>query len=189
MLTRNIGSGVYNGTRGIVQEVKENKDPVININDNIISVHRFVFDVYNPQQQKTLARRSQYSLQLAFALTVHKAQDQTLECVKVDCFSFFAPGQMEEEVGRSVTTDGLRIVNLNLHATNLKHPDEVYAFYAEGSNDPLETLECCKQIFEDTTSSSTEVTPTIITTEVHYDEAEEEEDVHDTDNTPEMDCP
>lgn len=50
MLTRNIGGGVDNGTRGIVQEVKENKDPVININDNIISVHRFVFDVYNPQQ-------------------------------------------------------------------------------------------------------------------------------------------
>lgn len=92
MLTRNIGGGVDNGTRGIVQEVKENKDPVININGNIITVHRFDFDVYNPQQQKTLARRSQYSLQLAFALTVHKAQGQTLECVEVDCFSFFAPG-------------------------------------------------------------------------------------------------
>lgn len=189
MLTRNIGGGVDNGTRGIVQEVKENKDPVININGNIITVHRFDFDVYNPQQQKTLARRSQYSLQLAFALTVHKAQGQTLECVEVDCFSFFAPGQMGVAVDRSVTTDGLRIVNLNLQAAPLKHPDEVYAFYAKDSNDPLETLECCKQIFEDTTSSSTEVTPTIITTEVHYDEAEEEEDVLDTDHTPERDCP
>lgn len=38
MLTRNIGGGVDNGTRGIVQEVKENKDPVININGNIITV-------------------------------------------------------------------------------------------------------------------------------------------------------
>lgn len=64
----------------------------------------------------------------------------------------------------------------------------MYAFYAEYSNDPLETLECCKQIFEDTTSISTEVTPTIITREVHCDEAEEE-DVLDTDHTPEMDCP
>lgn len=54
MLTRNIGSGVYNGTRGIVQEVKENKDPVININDNIISVHRFVFDVYNHNNKRLL---------------------------------------------------------------------------------------------------------------------------------------
>lgn len=76
MLTRNIVSGVYNWTKGIVQEVKENKDPLINIDGNIISVRRFVFDVYNPQQQKTLARRSQYPLQLAFALTVYKALGQ-----------------------------------------------------------------------------------------------------------------
>jgi ATP-dependent exoDNAse (exonuclease V) alpha subunit len=61
---------------------------------------------------------------------VHKAQGQTLDCVEVDCYSFFAPGQMGVAVGRSVTKDGLRVVNFNLQDAKLKHPEEIYAFYA-----------------------------------------------------------
>ena len=189
MLTRNIGNGVFNGTRGIVHMVQENKDPLININGNIISVQRFLFDIYHPQQQKTLARRSQYPLQLAFALTVHKAQGQTLDCVEVDCYSFFAPGQMGVAVGRSVTKDGLRVVNFNLQAAKLKHPEEVYAFYAEDFNEPLENLECCKQICETIPTRSAETTPTITFTEeepAHNDEDEEDQVPLDT---PAIDSP
>jgi ATP-dependent exoDNAse (exonuclease V) alpha subunit len=31
---------------------------------------------------------------LAFAMTVHRAQGQTLQYVDIDCYSFFAAGQM-----------------------------------------------------------------------------------------------
>lgn len=46
-------------------------------------------------------------------------------------FFFFlvAPCQIGLAVGRSVTKDGLRILNFKLQAASLKHPEEVYDFY------------------------------------------------------------
>lgn len=66
---------------------------------------------------------------LAFALTVHRAQGQTLDFVEVDCYSFFAPGQMGVAVGRATTISGLRIVNFNKQAAYKRHSDIVYEFY------------------------------------------------------------
>ena len=49
---------------------------------------------------KVLASRMQYPIMLAFAMTVHRAQGQTLQYVDIYCYSFFAAGQMGVAVGR-----------------------------------------------------------------------------------------
>ena len=72
----------------------------------------------------------------------------TLSKVEVDCYLFFAPGQLGVAVGRSVSNDGLRIVNYNSTAANLRHPDHVYDFYFHESTEPKEDLTCCKIRYE-----------------------------------------
>lgn len=76
---------------------------------------------------------------MAFALTVHKAQGQTLQCVEVDLF--VPPGQMGVAVGRCVNKEGSSVVNFNLKAAQLKHTDAVYAFYDEEQKEPTENLD------------------------------------------------
>lgn len=51
-------------------------------------------------------------------------------------------------VGRSVSTDGLIIVNYNSTAANLCHPDHVYDFYFQESIEPKADLTCCKIRYE-----------------------------------------
>lgn len=159
IVTRNLSGGIFNGTRGTILKLREGQDPIINIDGKTVPVLKARFYVYSPKQQKTLGCRTQYPLQLAFALTVHKAQGQTLKCVEVDCFSFFAPGQMGVAVGRCVNKEGLRVVNFNLKAAHLKHPDAVYAFYEEECEPFQDVEKCCKQIPvcpEESDSSHTE---------------------------------
>jgi hypothetical protein len=81
---------------------------------------------------------------LSFALTVHRAQGQTLEYVHVDCASFFAAGQLGVSIGRVKTKAGLRVRNLNRYAANLKHLPCVYQCYdQESSTEPMYDLSCC----------------------------------------------
>jgi hypothetical protein len=81
---------------------------------------------------------------LSFALTVHRAQGQTLEYVHVDCASFFAAGQLGVSIGRVKTKAGLRVRNLNRYAANLKHSPCVYQCYdQESSTEPMYDLSCC----------------------------------------------
>ena len=58
------------------------------------------FEEYDPSTKKVLARRVQYPLKLAFALTVHRAQGQEFTRVEIDYYSFFAPRQMGMAAGR-----------------------------------------------------------------------------------------
>ena len=133
ILIRNLHSGLFNGTRGKVHALEQNIPPIIYFKGRLIVAEKCRFEVYDPKSKSILAVRNQYPLKLAFGLTVHRAQGQTLDKVEVDCFSFFAPGQMGVAVDRAVSIEGLRIINYNSAAAHLKHPQSVYDFYATAS--------------------------------------------------------
>ncbi|ODN80748.1 hypothetical protein L202_02904 [Cryptococcus amylolentus CBS 6039] len=61
------------------------------------------------------ATRHQVPLMLAWALTIHKSQGQTLERVKVDVGSAFAEGQVYVAISRAVSLETLEIRNLLRH--------------------------------------------------------------------------
>lgn len=130
---------------GTVHHLERGSPPVVNFSDNLVTVSETTFEVYDSRQQKTLGSRTQIPLILAFALTVHRAQGQTLHHVEVDCYSFFAPGQIGVAIGRAVTTSGLRILNFNQKAASTKHPDLVYEFYDRQFMDFRDDLLCCNQ--------------------------------------------
>ncbi|KAB5588631.1 hypothetical protein CTheo_7925 [Ceratobasidium theobromae] len=65
------------------------------------------------------ACRLQVPLILAWALTIHKAQGQTLSQVKVDLAGTFAPGQAYVAISRCTSLEGLQVINFS--------PNDVFA--------------------------------------------------------------
>lgn len=89
-------------------------------------------------------KREQFPLRLAYALTVHRAQGQTIPALIVDCEGFFKAGQLGVALGRAVCKQGLQVLNYKSEIGHLKHPPEVYDFYERESQPPNPNLLCCK---------------------------------------------
>ncbi|CAE6533978.1 unnamed protein product [Rhizoctonia solani] len=80
---------------------------------------------------ETEACRVQIPLILAWALTVHKAQGQTLPRVKVDLLGTFAPGQAYVGISRCKTLEGLEVLNFSPGIV-FAHPSYyIFAWYYE----------------------------------------------------------
>lgn len=73
------------------------------------------------------AKRSQLPLILAWALSIHKAQGQTLERVTVDLGKIFEKGQAYVALSRATTQEGLQVLNFSKHKV-MAHP-KVCEFY------------------------------------------------------------
>lgn len=81
-------------------------------------------------------------VKLGYAFTVHNAQGLTLDCVEVDCRNMNFPGQLGVAVGRSVKTDGLRVINFDKCYMNTQ-PESLEFFYQSNSALMRQDLECC----------------------------------------------
>lgn len=73
------------------------------------------------------ACRSQVPLILAWALSIHKAQGQTLERVKVDLGKIFEKGQAYVALSRATCQEGLQVTNFN--PKKVMAHEKVRAFY------------------------------------------------------------
>ncbi|KAK4661660.1 DNA helicase [Podospora pseudopauciseta] len=73
------------------------------------------------------ASRKQLPLILAWALSIHKAQGQTMERVKVDLNKIFEKGQAYVALSRATTQEGLQVLNFNKTKV-MAHP-RVINFY------------------------------------------------------------
>jgi len=73
------------------------------------------------------ASRKQLPLILAWALSIHKAQGQTLERVKVDLGKVFEKGQAYVALSRATSQDGLQVLRFEKHKV-MAHP-RVVQFY------------------------------------------------------------
>lgn len=144
ILLRNLSQKLYNGCFGKVHDVSNPDCISVNFHGNIVVIHRERFECYDPRLRKVLAVRKQFPLILAYAVTVHRAQGQTIDNVEVDCSSFFTAGQMGVAIGRAVSTKGLRITNYNATAARLKHDTSVFEFYNLESVKPVPDLTCCR---------------------------------------------
>ncbi|KAF3930680.1 hypothetical protein ABW19_dt0208047 [Dactylella cylindrospora] len=84
------------------------------------------------------ASRKQVPLILAWALSIHKAQGQTLDRVKVDLNKVFEKGQAYVALSRATTQEGLQV--LNFDPKKVMAHDKVRAFYKS-----LTTAEAAKR--------------------------------------------
>ena len=98
ILIRNISSRLFNGCMGNVHSL-ENEQVIVNFDGNLVNLERCVFEEFCPKTKTILASRIEFPIKLAYAVTVHRAQGQSIDYLEVDCFSFFAPGQMGVALG------------------------------------------------------------------------------------------
>ncbi|CCK70649.1 DNA helicase PIF1 KNAG_0E03960 [Huiozyma naganishii CBS 8797] len=79
------------------------------------------------ENEKTLVSRVQLPLMLAWSLSIHKSQGQTLPKVKVDLRRVFEKGQAYVALSRAVSREGLQVLNFD-KTRILAHP-KVVEFY------------------------------------------------------------
>ncbi len=100
---------------------------IVNFNGKLVEVNKHKFDIFQNDAGAVKASRHQFPLKLAFALTVHRAQGQTLPCVEVDWYiASLLLGNLALQW--SVSADKLRVLNYNVSAVS-KHQPEVYEYY------------------------------------------------------------
>ena len=149
MLLYNFSDKLKNGTRGKVIKL-ENDGPTVDFKDVgiVTKLHRCTWFAYKSGEKDTIVgQRSQFPLRLAWGITAHKAQGQTLSAAVVHSGNEFLPGQLYVACSRVSTKEGLQIVNF-CPKKIIKEDFCVAEFYSSLCNSPpLPDLSCCKKVF------------------------------------------
>ncbi|CAB4042251.1 ATP-dependent DNA helicase PIF1-like, partial [Paramuricea clavata] len=145
MLLYNISEKLKNGTRGKVVQL-EKDGPTVDFKDVgiVTKLHRCTWFAYKSGMKDVIVgQRSQFPLILAWGITAHKAQGQTLKAAVVHSGNEFLPGQLYVACSRVSTKEGLHIVNFNPKKL-IKEDSRVGVFYSSLSDcPPLPDLSCC----------------------------------------------
>lgn len=100
------------------------------------------------QNGEVLAKRVQVPLILAWALSIHKAQGQTLSRVKVDLGKVFEKGQAYVALSRARTKEGLQV--LRFDEKKVMVHQKVLQFYANlSSHETLGRQDAAKEIVDE----------------------------------------
>jgi ATP-dependent exoDNAse (exonuclease V) alpha subunit len=132
VVTANIDqeSGIVNGTRGVVIDVKSRSVIIKKINGVSLEIKYF---------KSTNAEDSNLSvmyipLKLAYALSIHKSQGMTLDAIEIDIGSkIFAAGQAYTALSRAQSLSSVKIKSISKKSFII-HPD-VLQFYEKIEED------------------------------------------------------
>ncbi|XP_060571759.1 uncharacterized protein LOC132729940 [Ruditapes philippinarum] len=145
MLLRNLSDKLVNGLRGTVVDITESgpvvEFPSLNMK---MPMEKITFSVFSPPMNTDVAVRVQYPIKLSFAMSIHKSQGLTLDCLEVDCRHIFKPGQLGVALGRARETRGLRVIHFNPQLSVIQQPQVVRQFLSESSMEPVEDISCCR---------------------------------------------
>lgn len=124
MLLKNVDveNGLANGSRGIVTKFVNDIPYVKFLNDKEIMIDFCDWEI--EEGNNKIAKIIQIPLQLAWSLTVHKAQSCTLDNVEVDLSNIFEYGQAYVALSRVRNKEGLRILSIDYSGIKA-HPKAV----------------------------------------------------------------
>lgn len=153
MLTRNMPKlGLVNGSRGVVISferakcVDEDEDhvspevfarrdwherlPLVQFASRLepVLIERYEFAEFEGGSSSKLASRWTVPLRLAWALTIHKSQSQTIDMLQVDLSKVFEYGQAYVALSRASSLEGLSISSYSPLRTKLCDP-KIKEFY------------------------------------------------------------
>ncbi|KAJ8306329.1 hypothetical protein KUTeg_016874 [Tegillarca granosa] len=129
MLAKNldIQRGLVNGARGVVTGFEKGNEglPVVKFMcgvEEIIRPSRWTF-----KSGGAYLTRKQIPLKLAWAISIHKSQGMTLDCVEISLSKVFEPGQAYVALSRAKSLEGLRV--LDFDKSYVRANPEVLRFY------------------------------------------------------------
>ena len=142
----NISSKLTNGTRGRVIQLEEDGPTVnfynVGITCKLTRVSWFACE--SGSSCDVIGQRNQYPLKLAWGITVHKSQGQTLQAAYVHSGREFVAGQLYVAASRVSSPEGLSILQFN-PARLIKANNRVVDFYKKVSlSEPLLDHQCCR---------------------------------------------
>lgn len=130
-LIKNLDNTLINGSLGIVKGFSEKGYPIVffpvSKRLEIITPQEWVNELPltkngNTKEEAIKAKRIQVPLILAWALSIHKSQGQTLDFVRVDLSKIFECGQAYVALSRATSMEGLQVIGFNKSKirTNIK---------------------------------------------------------------------
>jgi len=136
MLTKNlnVSKGLVNGARGIIKRFESGSAgyPVVKFMSGLEQVIGPEKWVVKTTGGGTVSRR-QLPLKLAWAVSIHKSQGMTLDCVKISLSRVFEYGQTYVALSRARSLQGLRVLDFDSKCVRA-HPD-VLRYYARLQRD------------------------------------------------------
>lgn len=112
MVIRNISieNKLFNGTRGVIIELKEKQVVIRDINNNI-----HIIDYYtdiNNNNKKIMT--SFMPLKLAYAMSIHKSQGASIDYLELDLGEdIFISGQLYTALSRATNINNIKIINFS----------------------------------------------------------------------------
>lgn len=124
-----IPGGLVNGSRGVVVGFSYSNEPVVRfLNGTTLTIERAKWTLaHKDDPHHILATRLQFPLDLAWAITIHKSQGMSLDCVYADLTDCFQDGMAYVALSRCKTLQGLRVVGLSRET--IRASQEAIAFY------------------------------------------------------------
>lgn len=124
--------GLVNGSRGIVTEIKSNAVQVQFMNGANVDIMQEKIEITD-EDELVKASRKQYPLTLAWSMSIHKAQGQTIELLDVDIGKAFAYGQAYVALSRGVNLN--KMIIRNFSEKTIKTNKKVKDFYSSIKED------------------------------------------------------
>jgi len=120
MITANIDieGGIVNGSRGVItgfewNDKQDSKIPLIKIkNGKTIKLDYYSQEIKD-DNDKTIFIIKYIPLRLAYAISIHKSQGLTLDCVQIDFLNIFEYGQAYVALSRIKNLDSLYLMNFD----------------------------------------------------------------------------
>lgn len=110
-----------------------------------MKVPRSTWFAYKPGTSVIIGYRKQFPLKLAYGITAHKSQGQTMKAACVHSGKEFVPGQLYVACSHVSSMQGLAIMNFNEYKL-VRSSSKVDSFYANCHDDvPLPSRICCTQ--------------------------------------------
>lgn len=128
MVVKNIdvSKGLVNGARGVVNEFDKQGLPVVQLTNGhkeSIGSEKWTFSIGGGN----MLSRKQLPLRLAWAISIHKSQGMTLDCVEISLAKTFERGQAYVALSRAKSLKTVRIKDFT--ASCIQADPEVLDFY------------------------------------------------------------
>ncbi|GFY47732.1 ATP-dependent DNA helicase PIF1 [Trichonephila inaurata madagascariensis] len=132
MLTKNLDlqRGLVNGARGVITgfDVGKEKLPIVKF---VCGIEQAVnYEKWTVRAPSGIVlMRKMLPLQLAWAMSIHKSQGMTLDCVEVSLGRVFECGQAYVALSRARSLEGLRV--LDIEPSSIRADPKVLKFYSQ----------------------------------------------------------